>query len=983
MFRRKYAAGPLSEADSGHTGDRHVPARPRRDLKKVVLIIGLSALAWVSTYTGMLELIQANLGEVSLIEKICIGGAVAMLQVMIVWLLDQMFSPIHFTTKTLYTIGYVFLSLISVGFAFGFYWKVLESRTESTRSAETSIGQVQNALTGAETRLDQLTSTLVTLAGVSTQKAEQEAANGNSCPGSKPGMGPRMAMRRTDAEKFTFASNFVKGRGDLVKTDIKALEGDLQRILKGDRSIIDAKSGTRNEFMRGMGRKLDETVTRYNALRTDPQLRQIRVDAAERAERTTFPDTKGGTYSCPDASLQSALRGVVAAIDQLPTLEKPKLHSTEGSEAVIEAFRRLTTTLFALPSFRLPPSPEELRAQQLKAVQSVENNAAAMQKAINLDAAGLGKRDYIPLGIAVFVDFCLLLVSFGRPMNRFVMARQHMLEAEAGPVNHILANFSEIHHDKLIRRNFELFQHVIFDQLSDYYVAVPLSAPRRAVDGRELSEEERERLQIEAQMLANLFAGLEKGSIIQRTSMSSLPILASFTQRMVRRKLRRQESKFAEAGAFRIYKFKSRAWPEMILGAIMGAAKRHEAELAEKRRLVAEFDAEERRAEAEERQAQIERRKAEAAQRKAEAELRRLEAERRRRALEELLASQSRPTMPPPGHIAPGDAGVPRSADGRTRPRPILHAMTQLRQRGESVGPAGTAPSQGHTNGHANGQRIEPRMPFGPSTAAAAMAEQRQAAMQHGPGLNGHHAAPPHSRAAVHGGTPVPGGWPSHQRTQPVELAPAEFVWPQRGGHAQVAPAPAQPLTPANHNTAPAPAMPMEARAGAGVVIPLPDRTERVQPPHAVDDVVVAEPSAHTMTQRIAPTPRNGQGDIAAMLKGVAVTQLKTAHDIAAVVHEIESQGHDAGRAHSISAAEHKIIEQAPASPRPGTAVATLDDSLAARERAGWQEANGIVHTEMHRELSGRLPARAAVAEDPNLSDTTGIALRFGPPPRS
>ena len=408
--------------------------KPKRDLKKLALIVGLSILAWVSTYTGMLELIQANLGDVGMVEKVATGLAVAMLQIMIVWLLDQMFSPIHASIKAIYIVGYLFLTLISVGFAFGFYWKVLESRSASTSSAESSIGSVQSALRGAETRLDQLVSTLEALTAISTQKADQESANGNSCPGSKPGAGPRMAMRRGDAEKFSFASNFVKGRSGQVKGDIKTLDTDLQRILKDDKTIVDAKTGTRNEFLKGMGRKLEETTTRYNALRTDPQLRQIRQDAAERAEKTSFPDTKGGTYACPDGQLQSALRGVVAAIDQLPSLEKPKIAATEGSEAVIEAFRRLTMTLAGAMQFKLPPTPEELREKQAKAVQAMENPAAAAaaQKAINMETAGLGKRDYIPLGIAIFVDFCLLMVSFGRPANRFAKTAMELKSRRTG-----------------------------------------------------------------------------------------------------------------------------------------------------------------------------------------------------------------------------------------------------------------------------------------------------------------------------------------------------------------------------------------------------------------------------------------------------------------------------------------------------------------------------------------------------------------------
>lgn len=603
----------------------------RRDPKKLLLIVGLSLLAWISTYTGMLELIQANLGEVGLVEKVAIGMAVAMLQIMIVWLLDQLFSPINAGVKALYVVGYLFLTLISVGFAFGFYWKVLESRSEATRSAETSFGQVQTGLNASVTRLEQLTATLTALTTISNEKAAQEAANGNSCPGSRPGQGPRMAMRKADAERFQFASNFVQARVDQVKADVKILDSDLQKILKDDKSIVDSRTGTRNDFIRNMGRKLDEVTVRYNALRTDPQLRQVRADLAERAEKTTFADTRNGTYSCPDPQLQSALRGVVAAIDGLPMLEKPKVTTTEGSEAVIEAFRRLTTTLFGVMQFKLPPSPEELRDQQRKAVQSVETSEKA--RPINLDGAGLGKRDYIPLGIAIFVDFCILLVSVGRPVNRFVMAKSQMREAEAGPVNQILANFHDIHDDRAIRRHFEVFRHVIFsDWLGRYYVAVPLSAPRRDENGKPMQEIDRELLLTQSQMLANLFSSLEEGNIIAPRSLSALPFIGGLLQWSVRRRLKQQDSKFARARAFRIYKFKNRAWPEMILGAVMGAAKQHERELAEKR----EF---EKQIEATERQAEAELRIAAADLKRREAELKKLEVQQRKAEIERQMES--------------------------------------------------------------------------------------------------------------------------------------------------------------------------------------------------------------------------------------------------------------------------------------------------------------------------------------------------------
>jgi hypothetical protein len=396
-------------------------------------------------------------------------------------------------------------------------------------------------------------------------------------------------MRDEDAARFNFASEFVKGRVGAIKGDMAALDAELAKIVSNDASIVDTH-GTRNEFMRTLGRRLDMTVTGFNAFRTDPQLRQIRTDLGDRAERTTVDGGNGKQIVCPDAQLQVALRGVVRAIDQLPTLEKPEIAAVEGSEATIEAFRRLTATFFGLLSFELPPSADELRELQQKAVQSIENPASV--HALKHEAVGLSKRDYIPLGVAVFVDLCLLLVSIGRPMNRFVATRQSMIEAERSPVFPILSRFSAIHNHEELRQTFDVFREVIFESGGTYYVAVPLNAPR--------GHPQREQLRRDAQALANLCYALEGQGVLARPWKIAPGLVAT-------RKLRRQGSKFIECyrdnhiapvpraaralrsmfiadrsgddrPAFRIYAFKNGAWPEMILGAVMGAGARVEAE---------------------------------------------------------------------------------------------------------------------------------------------------------------------------------------------------------------------------------------------------------------------------------------------------------------------------------------------------------------------------------------------------------------------
>ena len=547
------------------------PRKQKRDRKKLILIVGLSLLSWIATYTGMLELIQANLGDISLTIRVAVGFAVVMLQVMIVWLLSQLFSHLQLSVKMIYATGYLFLTLISVGFGFGFYWKVLESRAEASRSAESAVTQVQAALHGAETRLEQLQTTLVGLTALSVQKAKLEREKGTSCPNSRPGDGPRRRLRDADADRFQFSSTFVSQRIAAVKADVRAFNGDLAKISSMDKSTFDARTGTRNAFMRGVGRKLDMAVTRFNAFRTDPQLRQIRAELAERATKTVFPAGNGRTFSCPDPQLQSALRGVVRAIDQLPDMEKPKIATVEGSEAVVEAFRRLTTTLFGALQFKLPPSPEELRALQQKAVQSLEG--AAQQRKFQLESAGLAKRDYIPLGIALFVDLCLLLVSIGRPASGFERLELRMREAEESPVIRILSRFRDIHKDDKIREMFEVFRHVVFTVAGEYYAAVP-------VNGTPLPQATREEKDdaLEAQLLANLFTSFENQGVFKRVL---VPLL---TTTRIQRTLDEQGSKFADATSFRVYKFQRDKWSKWMLGAMMGAAKRVE---EEKRRLSA------------------------------------------------------------------------------------------------------------------------------------------------------------------------------------------------------------------------------------------------------------------------------------------------------------------------------------------------------------------------------------------------------------
>ena len=564
-------------------------------LLMVLLLTGLSALAWISTYSGMLQLISASSGNIGLPAEIAIGFAVLMLQGMIIYILNSMFSgQLRIVLYPLYIAGYIVLVLISVAFAFGFYWRFLEAGAQTTQAAGASIFEVERALETGESRLELLQSTFTTLATISSQKAATESTSGGTCPRSRAGDGPRRRMRETDAQRFQFANDLIAARVNAVKADIGDLNTDLQRVLKKDPTTIDPATGTRTTFIEGLDRKLGLVVTRFNALRSDPQIREIRDEFAARAKQKTFPDDRGGTFACPDGQLQTALDGVVRSIDELPELQKPELRSVEGSEAVIEAFRRLSNTAIGLVVHgKAPPSPERIRREQ-----GALEHPGSLESAFTQDKAGLSDRDYIPLMIAIFVDICILLVSVNRPFGPFFNLGQDLSRArERGPMQGVLETFFRVFQTQFHLQRGEgpapgeliaPLQDVVFDYKGDYYAAVPLDfreenyeqwAANRTNPPKFKSTQALER----SRYLAAVFALLEGQGLVrllgeERKSRFRGGGLNGLDEKIIREKLDKQGSMYAQADAFRIYRFRAGTWAGLSIETVGSAAARQDAE---------------------------------------------------------------------------------------------------------------------------------------------------------------------------------------------------------------------------------------------------------------------------------------------------------------------------------------------------------------------------------------------------------------------
>jgi len=558
----------------------------------ILLLMGLSALAWISTYSGMLQLISASSGDIGIGAKVALGFAVLMLQGMIIYILDALFSgQLRLALYPFYMIGYIVLVLISVAFAFGFYWRFLEAGAQTTQAAGNSVFEVQRALQTGQSRLELLQNTFTTLSTISSQKASTERASGGTCPNSRAGEGPRRRLRETDAQRFQFANDLISARTNTVKADIADLNADLQRVLKKDPSTVDPETGTRTPFIEGLDRKLGLVVTRFNSLRADPQLRQIRDEFAARGRQTSFTDDRGGTFACPDGQLQTALNGVVRSIDDLPELQKPELRSVEGSEAVIEAFRRLSNTAIALVTTgKAPPTPESIRSSQADT-----SRPAGLEAAFTQDKAGLSDRDYIPLMIAIFVDVCILLVSVNRPFGPFFNLGQDLTRArQRGPMQGVLETFFQVFQDQFHGREpptpgrlIAPIQDVVFDYKGDYYAAVPLDFREEnydewAANRKNAPSFESSKALERSRYLAAVFAILEGEKLVRligdEKSRFGRGASQGLDEETVRAKLDKQGSMYAQADAFRLYQFRPGKWAGLLIETVGSAAAREDAD---------------------------------------------------------------------------------------------------------------------------------------------------------------------------------------------------------------------------------------------------------------------------------------------------------------------------------------------------------------------------------------------------------------------
>lgn len=363
-----------------------------QDWTRSLLLAALLLLSWWSTTQGLLALIAAGNGAPGLLVKGTIGFAVGVLTVLISWTVNRLRVGGTGMWAPAFVFGYALLTLISVGFGFGFYWTHIESRASAQRVAQEETERLSRTLNTAYGSLAASMEALDAVAQISEARAVTETNEGGTCGiGGVAGPGPRYRLRMNDAATMRALRDQIsrqvggnlsaqRSQGTTTLLGAKAaLDVQLLRLEQGAFAAMDHQGAL--GLLTDTQRALANTIDQYEAFRTGAAVTGAVTLLEDRVARGRGVMVDGqAKFTCPDPALEVVMTQAAQTLAQLPPLPLTKLEVPIGADATVAAFGKLANTAL---------------------------------KPLLGEKAGpvLAGRDLVPLGVAVAVDLFILLLS--------------------------------------------------------------------------------------------------------------------------------------------------------------------------------------------------------------------------------------------------------------------------------------------------------------------------------------------------------------------------------------------------------------------------------------------------------------------------------------------------------------------------------------------------------------------------------------------
>ena len=529
------------------------PKLPRqwKNTKRWVLIIGLTAISWIATFRGMLEIIQANYAaELDTLMVVAIGAAVALLMLMILYVLDTLFTRPRWIMFGVLLAVYVLLELISIGFGFGFYWKIIAAKSFVAQNTELATTDIVTSMKVTRSRLQNITASIDDAATHSATQARLEEQSGGTCDANtQPAAGPRQRLRKRDETELQLAKKQIDGRIgalEVVLTELETAVGDFRTAFAaGD-------IAQRNEAVSRVSLNVREASSRVKDFSADPDIALLIGQFKERAAKQQFTNQRTGeVFTCPDPTLSRLLLRVVNSLENLPPIDPREIIAAEGPEATKLAFLRLTNyviqvvTRFDFSVRQLTDTEEDLQKRRQEALKQANGDRSKAQ-AVTESAKTLNEADIIPLLVAIFIDACIAVIAFDKQVRHYERYETQVNDAKNAH-DRIFFDFIETisGHDRNAREDgWSVLSTVVMNLFGNFYVAIPKSRDPVIAS------------------LKMFFSGLEDQRVLQ--NVSYVPFLKHF----VRREFRKRDSAYQNYRHYDIYRFPRGAWASLLLNTI-------------------------------------------------------------------------------------------------------------------------------------------------------------------------------------------------------------------------------------------------------------------------------------------------------------------------------------------------------------------------------------------------------------------------------
>lgn len=318
-------------------------------------LAGFLFIAAYAAYEGLFDIILAEQPSLaSEQQRYYIAAAVTLITLAMWALLEVALRRGGAGKRIISAAFYLLLALWSIGFGYGFWWKVIASRSDTRAGIESSSRNVERQADSVEIAIRKVEGLLIGVISTSEAKKDQEIKAGGSCGiPSRPGEGPLAKRRAAVTSEIDTLRQSVEG--DWIKPLRAIVDGASDNRTSNTPTLRQAQDSLAPKNMRELTQ--DQRMAVYEQARKSATAAISQIDILNRSQGAIFAARFSALAErleqpadvrneCHDPELAKALRLAAKAATENPALTIPDFEINEGAAATVKAFNKIWNNVF-------------------------------------------------------------------------------------------------------------------------------------------------------------------------------------------------------------------------------------------------------------------------------------------------------------------------------------------------------------------------------------------------------------------------------------------------------------------------------------------------------------------------------------------------------------------------------------------------------------------------------------------------------------